>query len=396
MHFYERHGFMNSETNKKRTRLSIKLPRTVLIVICAIPIVLTILFYSLRSVTIVMSWASNNFSAPVRGFLGMLSSIYPLSVMEVLCTAAVLWLIYYLARTVAVTVHRREKMKILTKRLLPVIVAAVYLWCLFCWVWSSGYHAPGFAERNGFSSGGVAAQDLVAVTRMFANKANELSTLVKRDEDGRYVGDRREILDSATSVYQNIVAEFPDLDGKLYKPKSMMYSWLMSRTGYTGIYFALTGESNINSRAPVFLIPVTAAHELAHQRGVFAEDEANFVGIAASVTSGNTAYEYAGYLLGLLYLLPALSGEDSETYYEIGSSLTEEVNRDWQENSDYWQSQRRVETGVELIDNVLSVVVETMNDSVDAVYDGYLKSQKQELGIKSYGACIDLLVEYFK
>ena len=32
---------------------------------------------------------------------------------------------------------------------------------------------------------------------------------------------------------------------------------------------------------------------------------------------------------------------------------------------------------------------------MDQVYDGYLKSQGQELGLMSYNACVDLLVNCF-
>ena len=37
-----------------------------------------------------------------------------------------------------------------------------------------------------------------------------------------------------------------------------------------------------------------------------------------------------------------------------------------------------------------------METVATTVYDSYLKHNDQELGIKSYGACVDLLVEYYK
>ena len=383
---------MNREN---RTRPAFKLPRAVYIAICALPAVLTILFYTLRYVQGVMGWVAMRVSAPIRGALGLFSLIYPLSLMEVVCTAAVVWLIFYIVRTVMVTVHRREKLKILSKRLLTVAVVALYIWSLHCWLWNSGYFAPGFAEKNGFISAGVAVADLTDVTKLFAEKANEFAPLVKRDLDGRYIEDRREFFAASTDIYENIALEFPSLAGRLYRPKSMMYSWLMSRTGYTGIYFAITGESNINIRAPGFLMPATIAHELAHQRGIHAEDEANFVGIAACVTSGNTVYEYAGWLMGLMYLSNALSSADVEAWLDISDSLSEHVRMDWQDNYDFWQSQKTVTTNVEFINKILTTVTETVSDAVDTVYDGYLRSQNQTLGIRSYGACVDLLVEYF-
>jgi len=361
-----------------------------------LPVVLTGLFYALRGFPVAMDWAAIRFSAPIRSFLGLLSSIYPFSMMEILCVAAVIFLIYYIVRTVSATSRRRGKMKILLKRLLPIVVAAVYVWGLFCWLWNSGYHAPGFAEKNGFSGNGVSVSDLRSVTRLFAKKANDLAGRVQRDDDGRYIEDRREMLAASTGIYENIASEYPCLEGRVFEPKTMMFSWLMSRTGYSGVYFALTGEANVNNLAPAFLFPATISHELAHQSGVFAEDEANFVGIAACVTSGNVVYEYSGYLSGLIYLMSALMSADIDAYYEIGAGLSEEVSRDWQANYDYWQSQKKVETGIGFLDRILTSVTVTVSDAVDVVYDGYLRAQKQELGIRSYGACVDLLVEHFR
>jgi len=379
---------------KKKWYQRIKIPRGVVIAVCVLPAVLTALFYALRPFPVVMGWATTYISAPIRGFFGMISSIYPFSVMEVFITAVGIWLIYYIIKTISVTARRRGKWKMLGKRLLPILVAAVYVWGMFCWLWNIGYHAPGFAARYGFTGYGVNASNLASVTRLFAERANELSLLVERD-DGRYVGNRHEMFEESTEIFHNIAKEFPSLGGRLYRPKPMVFSWIMSRTGYSGMYFALTGEANINTNPPLVLMPKTVAHEHAHQLGIFAEDEANFVAILACITSENIVFEYAGYLRGLMYLLSALQTEDAVAWTEVVDSLSEEVLRDWTENSEFWRSQRRVETGIGFLDTVLTSVTVTVSDAVDAIYDEFLRSQAQELGIRSYGACVDLIVEYF-
>jgi len=322
--------------------------------------------------------------------------------MEILCTTAVIFLIYYIVKSVRDTSRRRGKWKLLGKRLLPILVVAFYIWGLFCWLWNSGYHATGFAERYDFSNDGIAREDLFIVTQYFAERANELSYQVERDDDGRYIADRRLMFSESTRIYRNISYEFPSLRGRLYAPKPMLYSWLMSITGYSGMYFALTGESMINTHPPGVYMPFTVAHEHAHQLSVFAEDEANFVGIAACVTSDNLTFEYAGYMAGLNYLLNALMRSDdpfssspSEEWLTVLSSLSVNVHVDRHENSQFWATRTTANTGINFLDRVLTTVAETTNDAVNSIYDGYLRSQSQELGIRSYGACVDLLVEHF-
>ena len=392
-----------AEKVKKWFRKHIRIPLGVTITICILPVVLIGLFYLLRSSRAVMDWTAAYVSAPVRGFFGLLSSIYPFSVMEIVCTVAGVFLIYYIIASIRATSRRRGKWKLLGKRLLPVFVIACYIWSLFSWLWSSGYHATGFTERYGLVSDGVSREDLFAVTLMFAERANELGELMERDSDGNYIANRDEMFAGSTNVFKNISQEFPSLEGRLYRPKPMLYSWLMSITGYSGMYFALTGESMINTQPPGAFMPTTVAHEHAHQRGVFAEDEANFVGILACVTSDNPVFMYAGYMTGLSYLLNALmpgedptSGEPSEEWLIVVRSLSENVLRDRQESVEFWSTRTTSNTGIGFLDRFLTSVAETTSDAVDSIYDSFLRSNNQELGIKSYGAVVDILVEYFR
>ena len=391
-------AYSNSLLERIKARFSFrnaKLPRALVIIICALPAVLMVLFFVLRNHSGSMSWVSENISAPVRGFLGMLSSIYPFSLMEVLVSAAIVWLVYYIIKSFTAASRRSGKLKIISKRLLVLAVTVLYVWSLYSWLWNTGYFAPGFAEENGFSGDGVSVAELTAVTKHFAGKADELAPLVVRDDYGNFIEERGKIFDVYSEIYEPITTEFPSLDGRVYRPKSMMFSWLMSRTGYSGVYFALTGEASVNINIPAFLLPATVAHEHAHQLGVYAEEEANFVAVLACISSGNATYEYAGYLMGLMSLLNSLMSTDPETGLEISEGLSELVLRDWQIHYNYWQSQKTVNIGIDFIDTILTAVTNTVSDAVDTVYDSYLKSNAQELGIQSYGAYINLLVEYY-
>ena len=385
---------MNKDKSKKWYK-RIKIPIGVIIAVSVLPVVIIALFYILRTNSDVMWWATTYISAPIRMFLGMFTSVYPFSMMEVLIVASIIGFIYYIIRTIMLTVRRRGKLKILGKRALTLFVTLAYVWGIFCWLWNVGYHAPGFAQRNGFTGYGVNQQNLTAVTRVFAQRANELSVLVERDEYGNYVGNRRQIFEESMYVFENVSEEFPCLDGRLFRPKPMLFSFLMSRTGYGGVYFALTGEANINTQLPYMTMPFTVVHEHAHTLGVFAEDEANFVAILAGITSENIIFEYSGYLVGLMYLMPALQVANPEAWQEISRDLYPELLRDWNEVAKFWQSQRVVETGIDIVDRVLTNVTETMRESVDVVYDAFLRANEQELGLMSYGACVDLIIEYF-
>ncbi|MEI3141541.1 MAG: DUF3810 family protein [Lawsonibacter sp.] len=117
------------------------------------------------------------------------------------------------------------------------------------------------------------------------------------------------------------------------RAKPLIFSRLQSILGFTGVYFPFTGEANVNVDAPACLIPATIAHEMAHQRMVASELEANFVGIAACVTCGDVVFQYSGYLMGLIQLCNALypvdgggvAGHCTTTYWAALQSPVEDA-----------------------------------------------------------------------
>ena len=382
---------------KTPRKLTIRpLPRAAYITICVLPAALTILFYALRPSIGVMDFVTFRIAAPVRMFLGRITSLFPFSVMEVLLTILGIFAIYYIAQTVKAAVRGRgRRVKIILKRLLHITVLALYIWSAFCWMWNTGYFARGFAERNNIVFQGAATSELTDLTWKFLGRANELAPQMRRDSDGRFAENRREMFDAYGDIFANLAQEFPELGGRVVRPKPMIYSWLMSRTGYSGIYFALTGEAHINTQMPGHIIPFTIAHELAHHLGVFAEDEANFVAIIAAISSDNIVYQYSGYYFGLMYLLTALHRVDYNAWQAVRREFAPELYRDWSDNYYFWQSQRTVDTGVTIVDRILTAATETLHETVNNVYDGFLRANNQELGLQSYGACVDLLLAYF-
>jgi tetratricopeptide (TPR) repeat protein len=74
----------------------------------------------------------------------------------------------------------------------------------------------------------------------------------------------------------------------------------------------------------------------------------------------------------------ALYRADHAAWEEISAELSEDVVRDLSARNAYW---RQFETPVQKASNT--------------VYEGFLHSYDQTLGLKSYGACVDLLVNYY-
>ncbi len=342
-----------------------------------VPVFLILLFELLkRNRALMDAWVFGGMRKLEQGF-SFLWGLQPLSGMEVLIVLVVLFhLVWIFAGIVPAVWHRRWRQA----GVRVLVIAALWLWVLagLEWLWNAAYCASGFQERSGLTAREVSAEELAAVTRYYGENAGRLADQVKRNEEGLFAEDRKDLFTRAEHVYENLTREYPCLEAPVRRAKPLICSRLQSMLGFTGIYFPFTGEANVNVDQPMCLVPATIAHEMAHQRMIASELECNFVGTAACITSDDPAFQYSGYLMGLIHLCNALYPSHRNAWKDIaGDVFTKELAADWNDNNTYWAE--------------LSSPAET---AAESVYDSYLKSNDQELGIRSYGAYVDLLVTY--
>jgi len=245
-------------------------------------------------------------------------------------------------------------------------------------LWGVYYKTADFSEVSGLQDKAVSTDELYAVTSYFAECANTYAEQTQRDENGLFRADIGELLDQSATLYGPIVKKYPCLDGPSLRAKPLIFSKFMSWINFTGFFFPMTGEANLNTDAPHCLLPATIAHELAHQRGVAREDQANFVGVIACLESGKPDYCYSACLLAYIHLENALNQTDPARGKEISQKLSDKVKADLTANNEYWQARETAAAAVS-----------------KSVYSKFLAGYGEERGLKSYGACVDLLVAYY-
>ncbi len=337
-----------------------------------------LLHLALRHNKVLMVKISENFVRPYHQTVaGILNGVH-FSVAEVLIISAGIGVIAYLIYSIVRLICQKERLKLLYKTILPLLSFALLVYALFSVFWGTYYYADDFISRSGLKNEKISVEQLKTVTQYFADMANEYSQKVERDEKGFYRPDREEIMRMSPELYENIEDEFPCLEGKVLRAKGFKFSKILSYTDFTGFFFPFTGEANVNVDFPQNLFPSTVAHELAHQRGIAKEQEANFAAVLSSLEYGQEDFVYSAALLAYTHLGNALYKADHEAWKEIYSSLNDYVLLDFAENRAYWKQFE-------------GPAQSTMN----TVYEGFLQSYDQKLGMKSYGACVDLLVNYY-
>ena len=328
-----------------------------------------------------MNAFASQVTGPLKEALGRLCYRTEISVMEVLAAALVIGTVLYVLASVVMVVRaaRGGRGRRAWGAVLGAVCTGLLIWDGFCLLWGVNYWTDSFQDLSGIYAQPVRQEDLTAVTAEFAQQLSQAAGEVPRDENGLFAVSREEILADSPYVYDTLEQQFPFLTFDDTGVKGMSFSRLMSIIDFTGFYCPYTGEANVNVDSPACLLPSTAAHEMAHQRGIASEQECNFLAILASTTSGNPAYVYSGYLMGFIHLGNALYRVDPETYWTIRDQLPESVEADLAYNNAYWDQFED------------SVVQQASNH----IYDGMLKAYGDENGIASYGTVVDLLVAYY-
>lgn len=337
------------------------------------------LIYALRVDEGAMLWVYEHVTHPYHLFMSKLCSHFAFSAAELVYAAAILGLAVYLLWCVYRLIRFPEKLWQLYRLVLTLAMAGAVFWAGLSVMWTPCYYAPGFAEQSGVDDGPLELEELETVTRWFAALASEYADEVPRDENGACTTDRDSVLDRAAGVFEGAAELYPFLDGEALRPKPIHFSRIMSYLDFTGFFFPMTGEANLNMDSPVFLLPSTSQHEIAHQRGVAMEQECNFVAVLSCLESEYADFRYAGAALAYIYLGNALAGADYEAYTDIYYSLSDTVRADFKAQSAYWDEFRD----------------SAAQKASNTVYDSFLKSNGQELGMQSYGACVNLLVHYY-
>ena len=154
----------------------------------------------------------------------------------------------------------------------------------------------------------------------------------------------------------------------------------MTYTQIAGVYTFFTGEANINVHYPDYVIPFTVAHEMAHQRGIAREEEANLLAFVVSMESHDQYIRYSALLNIQEYVLSALRKADKSSYNAVYNTIPSTVKSELRAYSEFFNKHKN---------QTVSKVTTTVNNT-------FLQSQGQTEGIKSYGLVVDSIVAYYK
>jgi hypothetical protein len=275
----------------------------------------------------------------------------------------------------------RKRLRKDTKNwLVDVFAAVAIIYGAFHLFWGLNYHRLPLHKSLNLARD-YTTEQLVHVTEALIKKSNTLHFEITKNDTIKadIPFSKGDIFKMVPAGYDNLKRSFPHLE---YTPKSLkksLYSLPLTYMGFSGYLNPLTNEAQVDGLIPVYKFPTTSAHEIAHQLGYVAENEANFIGFLATTSHDNIYFKYTGYTFALRFCLNEIYRRDEALYESIAISVNKGILKNYKEVRDFWDAhQNPAEPFFKLF------------------YGNFLKANKQSKGMKSYNYVVALIVNYYE
>jgi Protein of unknown function (DUF3810) len=275
----------------------------------------------------------------------------------------------------------RKRLRQDTKQWFIDVFAAVSLiYLAFHVLWGMNYYRLPLHENLNLEAD-YTTEQLIVVTKKLIEKSNAIYAEIKHTDTTKIdlPYSKSDILELAPLGYNNLKQTFPHLE---YHPKSVkksLYSYPLTYMGFSGYLNPFTNEAQVDGMIPVFLFPTTTTHEIAHQLGYAAENEANFIGCLAAINHDDIYFKYCGYTFALRFCLNELNNRDQHLFDGFLKTINPGILGNYKESREFWEAH----------DNPLEPVFK-------GFYSNFLKANNQSKGMESYSYVVALLVNYFE
>ncbi|MDG1041024.1 MAG: DUF3810 domain-containing protein, partial [Polaribacter sp.] len=236
----------------------------------------------------------------------------------------------------------KDKFKNLKLKLLQVVAFLSILYSCFYWFWGFNYFREPLSKNLGFQQTKYTTEQLTTVSENIIKRLNEKHFKITKNDSlvVKNPYSRKEIYKMAIGGYNNLTYEYPQFVYHFKSVKSSLMSLLQTYNGTSGYFNPLTGEAQINDRIPINGYPTTVCHEMAHQLGIAAENEANFIGYLAALSNDDIYFKYAAYRMAFSYLISEVRKRDKDIFNTLILSVNKGVLMDFKEGSQFWSQYR--------------------------------------------------------
>lgn len=277
-------------------------------------------------------------------------------------------------------VNRKRLIKDTKNWFTDVFAALTIIYTSFHLFWGMNYYRLPLHEALNIDED-YTTEELHELINKLTAKTDTLQKQLAENDSAKVIMPflKKDILKQAPEAYKVLSKDFPDFD---YHPSSVKKSLLslpLTYMGFSGYLNPFTNEAQVDYLIPAYKLPTTTCHEIAHQIGYAAENEANFIGSLAAIKHPNKYFNYSGYAFALRHCLNELYRRDENLYKKAIKTVNKGLLNNYREVRDFWDSYKN-----------------PTEPLFKATYSAYLQSNNQDKGIESYSYVVALLVNYYQ
>lgn len=351
--------------NKKHIILTILLPIQVLLVQLAS-----------KHPEFIENYYSKGIYPYISSFFRILFGWIPFSVGDVLLAFLLFIFIRFFYQLIKTRFKKFFHKIIHFTAILSIIYGCFYLF------WGLNYYRQPLDKNLNYQQQKYTTEQLKKVTEKIIKELNFYQFKITKNDTLTVKNNysEKEMYAMSVAGYDNLSNnDFPQLKYQYKSIKNSLMSWLQMYNGTSGYLNPLTGEAQVNDRIPKTGYPITICHEMAHQIGFAAENEANFIGFLAANYTNDLYFKYASYRMAFSYCISEIRKRDKSLAKELWKTVHKGVIKDFNESYTYWDSFKN-----------------PFEPIVKKGYNAYLKANNQAKGVASYNYVVDLLISYFE
>lgn len=369
---------MTEKTKLQKTRKIRKYFPTWTLSVFALTLFCAALYLLFRTNRAASEFFNRNISFVFRFVFAKLGGLIPFSVVEFLILFSPVILVY----VIIYSSRAAKRGTVYTVRMTAGCLAvACAVFCSFVLLYAPGYFSTPLAEKMSLDTSDITAEELAYTMDSITDEINLLledDDFVRAESGATLMPySLNETAEKICKAYDSVNDKYSLFRNMTTRVKPIILSPLMTYTHISGVYSFYTGEVNINTNYPDYVVVSTVAHELAHQRGIAPEDEASFAAYLALISSGDPYLMYSGYLDVYTYISDALYKTDTALWKNCRARLCGKAASELEAYSVFFEKYR---------DSSASKVSDSVNNA-------FLQSQGTA-GTVSYDLVTELVASY--
>lgn len=313
-------------------------------------------------------WFSTGLYPRLQHVLTPLSNIVPFAVFDLAIAMGVIFVLVILGRG-ATGAWRARRLAPAIHALRRVVVSAAVVYLAFLLLWGFNYRRVSMTERLSVNPGGPTPAEVLQLGVQVVERLNALDELAHQSGWRQRPWENVTLRQAFTAIQRELSDAPAATPGRL---KGTILGPYLRWASIDGVINPFGLEILANPDLLPYERPFVAAHEWAHLAGYADEAEANFVGWLTCIRA-DPGSQYSGWL-ALYWQISGEVGEAERT--QLAKALAAGPRRD--------------------LDAIVARVRRGewpwLQSAGWRIYDQYLKANRVEEGVRSYGAVLTLVL----